>query len=91
MGRQAPFGRYIFDFYCPKKKIAIEIDGESHRNKMEDYHKREKYIQGSGIKIVRFKISEIETNIAVVLSRIHYEMKIRDIYCFCPSPINGRE
>ncbi len=28
--RQFSIGHYIVDFYCPRKKLAIEIDGEVH-------------------------------------------------------------
>lgn len=28
--RQRPLGKYVVDFYCPKKKIVIEVDGSQH-------------------------------------------------------------
>ena len=28
--RQKPIDNYILDFYCPEKKIGIEIDGSQH-------------------------------------------------------------
>ena len=28
--RQKPIGNYIVDFYCPKAKLAIEIDGNTY-------------------------------------------------------------
>ena len=28
--RQKPIDNYIVDFYCPRKRIAIEIDGSQH-------------------------------------------------------------
>jgi very-short-patch-repair endonuclease len=28
--RQVGIGRYVVDFYCPQKKLVIELDGESH-------------------------------------------------------------
>jgi very-short-patch-repair endonuclease len=31
--RQRPVYKYIVDFYCPRLKLVIEIDGDSHRNK----------------------------------------------------------
>jgi very-short-patch-repair endonuclease len=31
--RQRPILNYIVDFYCPKLKLVIEIDGDSHRAK----------------------------------------------------------
>ena len=28
--RQHSVGRYVVDFYCPTKRLAIELDGDSH-------------------------------------------------------------
>ena len=28
--RQKVYGNYILDFYCPKAKLAIELDGSQH-------------------------------------------------------------
>src|SRR6202000_2389735 len=28
--RQHPIGPYVLDFYCPKARLAIEVDGVSH-------------------------------------------------------------
>ena len=28
--RQKPIGEYIVDFYCPRLRLVIEIDGDSH-------------------------------------------------------------
>ena len=41
--RQKPIGEFIVDFYCPKLKLVIEIDGESHgsnKNQERDKKKR---------------------------------------------------
>src|ERR1700737_3433999 len=53
--RQVPMGRYIVDFYCPRLKLAIEVDGQHHRASwMVDYEdKRFLYLQRHGIRVVR--------------------------------------
>jgi very-short-patch-repair endonuclease len=28
--RQYSVGKYVVDFYCPKLKLAVEVDGDSH-------------------------------------------------------------
>ena len=33
--RQKPIDEYVVDFYCPKLKLVIEIDGDSHEGKEE--------------------------------------------------------
>ena len=40
--RQRPIYKYIVDFYSPKLRVVIEIDGESHRDKFARDHIRQK-------------------------------------------------
>ena len=37
--RQKPLDNYIVDFFCPKLRLIIEIDGESHLFKGKDDQK----------------------------------------------------
>jgi very-short-patch-repair endonuclease len=53
--RQKPLGWYILDFYCPKLKLCIEIDGESHEWAWEYDEKRDAYLRSLWIKTVRYK------------------------------------
>ncbi len=54
-----PFHR-IVDFYLPKKKIIIEIDGEIHENlKADDLNKDYSFLKDRGFKTIRIKNSEI--------------------------------
>jgi len=54
--RQRPVGPYILDFYCPQKKLAIELDGGGHAEESQaEYDKdRTSYLQESGIEVLRF-------------------------------------
>ena len=63
--RQRVIGNYIVDFYCPTLKMVIEIDGEQHylEENQEYENKRTKYIEGLGIKILRFYNSDINRKI----------------------------
>ena len=53
--RQVPIGRYILDFYCPRLKLVIEMDGQHHRALwMVDYEdERFLYLHSRGIRVVR--------------------------------------
>ena len=44
--RQHSIGGYIVDFYCPEKKLVVEIDGPAHSKKEnKEYDKvRENYL-----------------------------------------------
>ena len=70
--RQYSLGNYVVDFYCPKYKLAIELDGGQHNNNVnrmnDDY--RTKTLGDHRIKIIRFWNSEITHNLQKVLEVI---------------------
>jgi very-short-patch-repair endonuclease len=67
--RQHSIGHYIADFYCPEKKMVIEIDGSQHYTEDGlEYDKiREEYMTALGIKTIRFSNSDVTTNIEGIL------------------------
>src|SRR3989344_2648051 len=75
--RQFSVGAYILDFYCPKLRFGIELDGNQHNeNETKIYDKdREKILQASNIKVIRFWNGEVENNIDKVLEKILFEIK----------------
>lgn len=71
--RQYSIGSYVTDFYCPAKRIAIEIDGESHFESqlaIENDKARQQYIESCGIAVIRFTNQEIMKNLDGVLSKL---------------------
>lgn len=72
--RQHSIGGYIADFYCPSKKLVIEIDGSQHFKNVEYDDIRSKYLEGFGIKVIRFTNTEINTNMNGVLLKIKSEI-----------------
>ena len=70
--RQRPIDHYIVDFYCPKLKLVIEVDGESHftPEALEYDRKRTEILQGYGLKVVRFTNEQITNNFEGVYSII---------------------
>jgi very-short-patch-repair endonuclease len=59
--RQKPIGNFIVDFYAPKVKLVIEIDGSQH---MEPHHaekdrQRDKYLRSLGLMVLRFNSRQI--------------------------------
>jgi len=49
------------DFYCPAERLAIELDGEPNFTQ-EGYlrdKERDGYLLSLGIKVIRFKNSEV--------------------------------
>ena len=60
---QYKVGRYQVDFLLPEMLVALEIDGERHKNKKEYDTKRDIYIQnalGEGWDIVRIKTDYLD-------------------------------
>ena len=76
--RQFGIGTFIVDFYCPKLKLAIEVDGATHSTKIEIKNDlvRKKYITRFGIKVIRYTNVEIFYNIDEVVGSI-YELSIK--------------
>lgn len=70
--RQYGIGNYILDFYCPNKRLAIEIDGESHFNNraVTKDRDRDEFISMKDITILRFNNNEINNNIEGVVEKI---------------------
>ena len=68
--RQHPYGIYILDFFCCKSNLVVEVDGEIH-NFSEEYDIiRTKYLEESGLKVIRFTNTEVEMNVNEVIRTI---------------------
>ncbi len=70
--RQKPIGQFIVDFFAPKVKLVVEIDGSQH---MEGDHSlsdknRDNYLAGLGIKVLRFNSRVVLTETEAVLEVI---------------------
>ncbi len=69
---QHPIHIFIADFYCHKAKLVIEIDGSSHENLVQKQYDAERtsQLKSFGIKVLRFKNSEVKNHLDHVLSHI---------------------
>jgi len=72
--RQFGIGKYVADFYCPKLKLAIEVDGYSHLDEkvFENDQVRQTYLEDLGIKVIRYNSEEIFNNLPQVLEQIYF-------------------
>lgn len=61
---------FVVDFYCAELKLAIEIDGSSHRGKEFYDEIREEILEFQGVRILRFTTSQIYNHLEAVLSEI---------------------
>jgi len=73
--RQHPIGNYVVDFYCPKKKLVIEVDGGQHFKQEEQDEKRSRFLESMGCRVIRFWNNEVFENMDGVVDRILEELK----------------
>jgi len=75
--RQYSVDAFIIDFYCPKVKLGIEVDGEVHfTDEAKEYDEnRSGFLSDFGIEIIRFRNDEIYNTIKVVLNTIENKLE----------------
>jgi very-short-patch-repair endonuclease len=74
--RQKPIGNYIVDFFAPRTKLVVEVDGSQH---MECEHakkdeRRDQYLASVGLRVLRFNSREVLENTDVVVEVIYRTM-----------------
>ena len=65
--RQRVIGKYIVDFYSKELKLAIEIDGTSHDERIKEDQKREEELKKMGISVYRINDIDVKKSIDGVL------------------------
>jgi len=77
--RQKPIGKYIVDFYAPRTKLVVEVDGSQH---MEGEHAqrdadRDEYLASLGLRVLRFNSREVLEETDAVVEVIYRTMAER--------------
>lgn len=70
--RQYSVGSYVLDFYCPARRLAVEVDGGQHGEEMHRQHDsaRTAYLAQQDIRVLRFWNDEALRNIEGVWQKI---------------------
>ena len=71
--RQVPYGRYILDFYCARRRLAIELDGSQHYQEDEaekDKTRTENLFLNYGIRVIRFSNLDVKEHFEGVCLKI---------------------
>jgi very-short-patch-repair endonuclease len=76
--RQHSIGPYIVDFYCPEHNLIIEVDGDSHANKVRRDQDRSAWLVEQGHRIIRFTEIEIHRHREDVLKSIWEELQEKE-------------
>jgi very-short-patch-repair endonuclease len=71
--RQFGIGNCIADFYCPKLRLVIEVDGDTHSTKEEinNDKSREKFFNNLGMSVKRYTNYEVYKSMEAVLVDIN--------------------
>ena len=74
--RQRPVGNYIVDFYAPKVKLVLEIDGFQHMrdDQLQKDRNRDNYLIDLGLKILRFNSNEVLKETDAIVGVIYQKM-----------------
>jgi very-short-patch-repair endonuclease len=68
--RQHPYGDYILDFVCLEEKLAIEIDGGQHQERLTEDNIRTKTLENAGFRVLRFWNHDVLRQIEAVAAQI---------------------
>jgi len=71
--RQKAIGNYIVDFYAPKAKLVIEIDGSQHLEPPQAAKDRERdeYLGRLGVTVLRFNGRQVLKETEAVMELIY--------------------
>jgi very-short-patch-repair endonuclease len=72
--RQHPIGRYVVDFACPGRKLAIELDGGQHAEQQQADALRTAQLACRGYRLIRFWNGDVIENLPGVLEVIQREL-----------------
>jgi len=75
--RQYSVDNYILDFFCPKAKLAIELDGSQHLEKETAEYDRMRtiHLESYNIRVLRFQNNEVKKKLNEVLTTIFSYLK----------------
>jgi adenine-specific DNA-methyltransferase len=89
--RQQPIGRYIVDFVCFEKQLIIEVDGGQHSEQVTYDSERNAWLEGQGVRILRFWNNQVLTETEAVIETIVAELTSEPVTPHLnPPPQGGR-
>jgi very-short-patch-repair endonuclease len=71
--RQKIIGNYIVDFYCAEKQAVVEVDGNSHDNKVEYDRTRDADLRGVGLTVIHLRDTDVKFKIAEVMEYLRHQ------------------
>ena len=76
--RQKNIGDYIVDFFCPREKLVIEVDGGQHYSDeiTSADRRRDDYMRNLGLRVLRFSGIDVLNNTDGVVESIIANMRV---------------
>ncbi|SER01959.1 endonuclease domain-containing protein [Sphingobium sp. YR768] len=70
--RQHPAGVYVLDFFCPRHRLAVEVDGEVHGrgDAPERDAVRDLWLAADGIRVLRIRAKDVLKDVEAVVLHI---------------------
>ena len=70
--RQMPVKKYILDFFCNERMLAIEIDGKTHllEEVFEHDLTRQAELEALGIRFLRFQEKDVRRDVQAVVDEV---------------------
>lgn len=68
--RQVPRGSYIVDFLCTEASLVVELDGGVHLGSVGYDERRTLYLEGLGLKVLRFPNRQVTESLDGVCDAI---------------------
>ena len=68
--RQVCIGPFIADFYCAGLLLIVELDGDSHADRLAYDAERTTWLENNGYRVIRFYNHDVQKNLVEVLEAI---------------------
>ncbi|MBS0361991.1 MAG: DUF559 domain-containing protein [Proteobacteria bacterium] len=70
--KQHPIGPYVLDFYCDSRKLAVEVDGQSHNfgDRPERDDRRDAWLADKGIRTLRIRAATVLEDVDIATRTI---------------------
>ena len=69
-------GPYVVDFFCPAKRLIIELDGGHHNDDAiaKRDNERQVWLEQEGYRVIRFWNSDVTSDLRAVMEKIYVEV-----------------
>ena len=68
--QQVPLFDFVVDFYCAEHSLVLELDGDSHIDQFEYDVERQRKLEESGFRVLRFGNDDVLKDLDAVLAAI---------------------